>query len=356
MTLAVVGLVGGLVLLLIGAELLVSAAARLALVLGIPPLVVGLTVVAFGTSAPELAVSLRAALSGTADLAVGNVVGSNIFNVLFILGLSALVSPLLVPSQLVRLDIPVMIGVAVLAFVWSLDGQLERGEGALLVLGLFVYVVLLVRVGRAETATAAVLPGPATPRYLRDGLSLGGGLALLTLGAHLLVDGAVKIATSLGLSEAVIGVTIVAAGTSLPQIATSVLAARRGEREIALGNIVGSNIFNILSVLGLSALVAPSGLPVAASIMAVDFPVMLAVSVALLPLCASRGSIARWEGVVLLFGYVGFTTYTVLHAVGYESLPTLERVVLWGVLPLALIGLIVDVAVRQRRRAALTAG
>jgi cation:H+ antiporter len=343
-TVALLGLFGGLALLLVGAELLVAAAARLVAGLGVPPLVVGLTVVAFGTSAPELAVSLRAALDGSADLAVGNVVGSNVFNVLFILGVSALVAPLAVPSQLVRVDVPIMIGTAVLAFIWALDGQLDRSEGGLLVIGLGLYIALLVRMGRAEVTAA---PERGRPR---DALTLVIGLVLLSVGARLLVDGAVAIATAFGISEAVIGVTIVAAGTSLPEIATSVLAARRGQREIALGNIVGSNIFNVLSVLGLSALVAPAGLDVAPALMRIEFPTMLAVSIALLPICASRSSIARWEGFVLLSGYVGFTTFAVLQAMRHPSLPLLTRVVVLGILPLALVGLVVDVAIRHRRR------
>jgi cation:H+ antiporter len=322
----------------------------MAAALGIPPLVVGLTIVAFGTSAPELAVSLHAALEDSADLALGNVLGSNIFNVLFILGLSALVAPLDVPKQLVRLDIPVMIGVAVLAFVWSLDGRLERTEGGLLVLLLIVYVVWLVRVGRVDSSAAP--SGAVTGRNGRDVLLLVSGLLLLTVGARLLVDSAVAIATGLGVGAAVIGVTIVAAGTSLPEIATSVLAARRGHREIALGNIVGSNTFNILSVLGLSALVAPTGVAVTGDLLKTGFPVMLAVNIALLPVCASRSSIARWEGVVFLAGYVGFTTYTVAAAIEHPALPLLDRIALWGVLPGALVGLIVDIAIRRLRRRA----
>jgi cation:H+ antiporter len=183
-------------------------------------------------------------------------------------------------------------------------------------------------------------------------LLLVSGLLLLTVGARLLVDSAVAIATGLGVGAAVIGVTIVAAGTSLPEIATSVLAARRGHREIALGNIVGSNTFNILSVLGLSALVAPTGVAVTGDLLKTGFPVMLAVNIALLPVCASRSSIARWEGVVFLAGYVGFTTYTVAAAIEHPALPLLDRIALWGVLPGALVGLIVDIAIRRLRRRA----
>jgi cation:H+ antiporter len=348
---AIAGLIGGLALLLVGAELLVGAAARVAVALGIPPLIVGLTVVAFGTSAPELAVSLRAALDSSAELAVGNVVGSNIFNVLFILGVSALVAPLAVPPQLVRLDVPVMIGVALLAYVWSVDGTLGSGEGALLVAGLIAYVLVLVRFARVDgTAGPAIERG--TARAGRDALLLVAGLLLLTAGARLLVDGAVAVATALGVGQAVIGVTIVAAGTSLPEVATSVLAARRGQREIALGNIVGSNIFNVLSVLGLSALLAPAGVPVSKELLSTSFPVMLGVSAALLPVCASRSSIARWEGIVFFVGYVGFTGYTVAVAVAHPTVPLLDRLILWVILPVALVGLIVDVAVRHRRRRA----
>jgi len=350
---AIAGLIGGLALLLLGAEFLVGAASRIALALGIPPLVVGLTVVAFGTSAPELAVSLRAALDSSADLAVGNVVGSNIFNVLFILGVSALMAPLAVPPQLVRRDIPVMIGVALLAFLWSLDGRLGRGEGALLAGGLVAYLGVLVRLGSDGSAVATTGQAAETPtRTWRDALLLVAGLFLLTTGARLLVDGAVAIATAIGVGPAVIGVTIVAAGTSLPEVATSVLAARRGHREIALGNIVGSNIFNVLSVLGLSTLLAPGGVAVAPDLLRTGFPVMLAVSGALLPVCASRSSIARWEGFFFFLGYLGFTAYTVAVAIAHPTVPLLDRLILWVILPIALVALIVDVAIRHRRRRA----
>ena len=344
----IAGLIAGLAILLVGAELLVGAASRIALALGIPPLVVGLTVVAFGTSAPELAVSLRAALDSSAELAVGNVVGSNIFNILFILGVSALVAPLAVPQQLVRFDIPVMISVALLTFLWSLDGCLGRGEGALLALMLVAYVVWLLRTGHVDAPMSVSVS--SSGRKARDGLMFLAGLFLLTTGAQLLVDGAVAIALGLGVGPAVIGVTIVAAGTSLPEVATSVLAARRGHRDIALGNIVGSNIFNILSVLGLSALFAPGGVPVAPELLRTGFPVMLAVSVALLPVCASRSSIARWEGFVFFVGYVGFTAYTVAVAIAHPALPLVDPLILWIVLPLALMTLIIDVAIRHRRR------
>jgi cation:H+ antiporter len=265
----------GLVLLVVGADLLVAGASRIAGRLGISSLVIGLTVVAFGTSAPELAVSVTGAITNQTDLALGNVVGSNIFNVLFILGLSALVAPLIVQRQLIRLDVPIMIGACGLAWAMALDGVINRLDGILLFLGIIVYTTLLIRMARrdsaatraADEAPIEIAAPPATRAPgLRDRIpvQLGMilvGLAMLVFGSRWLVDGAIAIAHGLGLSELIISLTIVAAGTSLPELATSVLAAYRGERDIAVGNVVGSNIFNILCVLGLSSSSPPTASP-----------------------------------------------------------------------------------------------
>jgi cation:H+ antiporter len=352
-------LVLGLVLLVAGAEALVRGGSRLAVALGISPLVIGLTVVAYGTSAPEMAVSVKSAWSGQADLALGNVVGSNIFNVLLILGLSAAITPLVVSAQLVRLDVPLMIGVSVTAFLMGLDGRIGRLDGALLFAGALTYTLLLIRQSRKESAaiqpefSGEYGPRPASPpSRLVDGLLVLGSLGLLVLGSRWLVAAAVTLATSLGVSELIIGLTIVAAGTSLPEVATSITAAVRGERDIAVGNVVGSNIFNILAVLGASALVAPGGVAVSPAALRFDVPVMIAVAIACLPVFASGHLIARWEGLLFLFYYAAYTLYIVLQASRHDALPAFSAAMVTFVLPLtALTLLLVGRRAWRERRA-----
>jgi cation:H+ antiporter len=340
-------LVAGLVALIGGAELLVRGASRIASGLGISPLVVGLTVVAFGTSSPELAVSVGAALSGQGDIAVGNAVGSNIFNVLFILGLSALIAPLAVAHQLVRIDVPLMIGCSLLLFGLVQDGAIARWEGALLFAGIVAYTGFLVRQARRErnpevlAEYAKAYPASTAQRWLVNVALVVIGLALLVVGARALVDAAVAIARLLGVSELVIGLTVVAAGTSLPEVAASVVAAVKGERDIAVGNVVGSNIYNILAVLGAAALVSRDGLPVAPSLLSFDLPVMLAVALACLPIFFTGYRIARWEGAVFLAYYAAYTGYVVLKATEHDLLAPFSRVMLAFVLPITLLTLAV---------------
>jgi cation:H+ antiporter len=322
----------GLAALVLGAELLVRGASKLALSVGISPLVIGLTVVAFGTSSPELAVSVQSAWSGQVDIALGNVVGSNIFNVLFILGASALIVPLVVHQQLIRQEVPIMVGVSLLLWALAADGGIGRWDGMLLTALVIAYSVLLVRQSRRETAAAqarvdaeyseafAGVPKGWDSHWGVQVLLILSGLALLVVGAQWLVDAAVAFAHTLGVSELVIGLTIVAAGTSLPEVATSVMAALRGERDIAVGNVVGSNIFNILAVLGVSASAAPGDLTVAPAMLAFDIPVMLAVAVACLPVFFTGSQISRWEGALFLALYVAYTLYLILRATGHDAL------------------------------------
>jgi cation:H+ antiporter len=337
--------VAGLGLLVLGAEWLVRGASRLAAALGISPLVIGLTVVAYGTSSPEMAVSVKSALGGQPDLAVGNVVGSNVFNVLFILGASALITPLLVSSQLIRLDVPIMIGVSALTLLLAADGSISRLDAAVLFAGAVAYTIFQIRQSRKETAAIRdEYEREYAPKRSSTGVNLAfvaAGLALLVLGSRWLVNGAVAFAQAFGVSELVIGLTIVAAGTSLPEVATSILAAVRGERDIAVGNVVGSNIFNILAVLGLSGLAAPAGLPVSSALVTFDIPVMIAVAVACLPIFASGATIARWEGALFLFLYVAYTAYLVLAAQEHDALPAFSGVMQAFVLPLTALTLAV---------------
>lgn len=337
----------GGVLLVIGAELLVRGASRLAIAAGVTPLVVGLTVVAFGTSAPELAVTVGSAHLGEADLALGNVVGSNIFNILLVLGLSALVAPLVVSQQLVRLDVPLMITASFLVLLLGLDGRIGRFDGLLLTLGVLAYTFFMVRHSRRETAEVRAEyeeaygdQEPGRPRWPVDIILVAAGVGLLVLGAAWLVEAAVSTATALGVSELVIGLTIVAAGTSLPEVATSVMASIRGERDIAVGNAVGSCLFNLLAVLGIGSLVAPDGVTVPPGALTFDIPVMIAVAIAALPVFFTGYTIARWEGAVFLGYYIIYILYLVLEATEHHLLSALGNALAWFVLPLTALTLL----------------
>ena len=355
----------GFVLLIGGAEWLVRGAARLAGGFGVPPLVIGLTVVAFGTSAPELAVSTKAGLEGNGEIALGNVVGSNIANVLLILGASALVAPLVVRDQLVRVDVPIMVGCAAFMWIVSLDGFVTRLDGGILTLGLLAYIALLVWLTKrdkggpdlaAEVDLDVAAPDTSLKARLTDVGLLVVGLALLVVGADWLVQGATDVARRFGVSQLVIGLTVVAVGTSLPELATSILASMRGQRDIAVGNIVGSNIFNVLCVLGISALVTPADFPVPPGALRFDIPVMFAVCLAALPIFFTGGRINRWEGGLLLGYFVAYTTFLVLDAKEHALRDSFGWVMLAFVLPLTGLGLLGSMAVsinrrRRRRRA-----
>nr|WP_305119428.1 calcium/sodium antiporter [Stutzerimonas decontaminans] len=347
-------LIAGLVLLVAGAEVLVRGAAKLAAQFGISPLVIGLTVVAFGTSAPETAVSVQAAFNGSGDIAIGNVLGSNIANVLLILGMTALVAPLVVSRQLIRLDVPIMIGASLVTFGLAWDGELSRIDGALLFTAVVVYTLFLVISSRRESKAAGAddefakefgLDEPAKPHaaLINAGLVIA-GLVLLVVGSNFLVEGAVALARALGLSELVIGLTVIAIGTSLPELATSIMAAFRGERDIAVGNIVGSNLFNLLCVLGLASLVSPQAISVSPNALAFDFPVMIAVAVACLPIFFAGYSINRWEGALFVAYYVAYTLYLVLTSTGRPFAETFGDAMLGYALPLTVITLLVIAA------------
>ena len=346
-------LLGGLALLVVGAELLVRGASQLALGIGISPLVIGLTVVAFGTSAPEMAVSAAATLHGQGDIALGNVIGSNIFNVLLILGLAALLSPLVVNQQLIRLDVPIMIGASLLVWLMAIDGRIGRVDGLVLFSGIIAYTGFLIRQSRRESkaiqdeyaasigsAEEIDVDAPRTWRnWLVDLALLAAGLGMLVLGSRWLVSSAVSIAEWLGVSELVIGLTIIAMGTSMPEVATSVVATLRGQRDIAVGNVVGSNLFNLLAVLGLAGIIAPGGVAVANQVLTFDMTVMVAVALACLPIFFTGHLIARWEGLLFLAYYVAYTTYIVLAAQNFTRLNVFQDAMLYFVMPLTAITL-----------------
>ena len=359
---------GGLIALIAGAEVLVRGASRLALSFGLSPLVIGLTVVAFGTSAPEVAVSVGAVLEGRNDIAVGNVVGSNVFNVLGILGLSALVAPLVVHSQVIRQEVPIMIGASLVLVALAVDGTIDRLEAGLLLALLAAYVAFLVVQGRREASGGAGQSGPAgdaaSPGRAGDAASEGRagepgdggrelmgrlpvqllaiavGLGLLVLGAQWLVSAASGFARALGVSDLVIGLTIVAAGTSLPELATSALAALRGQRDIAVGNAVGSCTFNLLGCLGLAGLVSGGGLAVPAAVLNFDLWVMLAAAIACIPVVISGREIARWEGALFVAHYAAYTGYLILAAADHDALPAYSKAMMSFVIPLAIVTLV----------------
>ncbi len=349
-------LFAGLVLLVIGADLLVKGAARLASNFGVPALVIGLTVVAFGTSAPELAVSVKAAFSGQAELAIANVVGSNIFNILFILGVTALISPLIISHQLIRQDVPIMIAVSVIAVLMTLDGNINKLEAAILTLGLLSYTWFLfyqgkqkgvdVSDGEVEEMLKAKVP------MWQNVLLVIGGLVLLVLGARWLVQSAIELATAWGVNEAVIGLTIVAAGTSLPEVVTSVVATIRGERDIAVGNVVGSNIFNILCVLGISGLVSPVPLLAGVQLAGFDIPVMLGVAVLCAPLFFVGAILNRIEGFLFFTLYVAYVWVLIAMALSLGYLPQLQTGVMYGLVPIVLLYVLISLAHDWRKRRA----
>lgn len=346
----IISLVAGLVLLVVGAELLVRGASRVAALMGVPPLVIGLTIVAAGTSTPELAVSAVAAAGGRGDLAVGNALGSNILNVLLILGVAAVIAPLTVAKQLVRLDVPVMVVASAGVWALAMDGRIGMTEGLLLLLLLAAYTAILIRKGRSEPQ--GVPPGSRWPKWavgLVSGLLILAGLGLLVTGSNLMVDGATLIARRLGVAELTIGLTVVAFGTSLPELATSILASLRGERDLAVGNVVGSNIFNLTAVLGVAAVAAPGGLLVGAEILRFDFPIVIVAAVACLPIFFTGHRIDRWEGVLFLLYYGAYVAYVVAASIRSSPVDEMIGAALWFVVPLTVLTLLIF-ALREMRR------
>lgn len=290
----------GLVALFFGGEYLVRGATAIAKHFRLSPMVIGLTIVGFGTSAPEMLVSVQAALAGQPAIAIGNVLGSNIANILLILGLSALIAPLIIPVRKLWRDLGFMLLATAVIWVMLLDGNVTRLDGALLMAGLLIFLIVAFLTGKVEEDEASL---GDIPQWKAWAMTLG-GLVVLVIGARLLVDSSTEIARAFGISEAVIGLTIVAVGTSLPELATSVIAAIRKQTEIAVGNIVGSNIFNIFGILGTTALIAP--IPSEARFAAIDMPWVAGSAIGLTVLAFVLGGLPRIAGVILLATYAGY--------------------------------------------------
>ena len=342
-------MLGGLVLLVAGAQLLVRCAEHIAAKLKVRPLLIGLTVVAMGSSAPQMTVSLQAAFNDTADIAVGSVIGSNTFNILVTLGLSALIIPLRVSRQLVRLDIPLMIFASALVFALALNHQLDRLDGVLLLGGLLIYLLLLLHQSRHSGHHHPHHDRPPTS-WLRTLSLMGSALLLLGVAGHLLLGAALEVASELGLSERIIGLTIVAVCTSLPELATSLIAAFRGQREIAVGNVIGSNVFNLLGVLGLTALLAPAPLSVSPNALAFDLPVMLGVAALCLPVFYSGYRITRVEGLLFLGLYLAYGLHVVSFTTGMPLANKLEHLMLVYILPALLVFVLLSTVRAWRRQ------
>lgn len=305
----------GLAILYFGAEGMLGGSTRIARRMGVSPLVIGLTLVAFGTSAPELSLDVTAAFRGTTELAFGDLVGSNIANVGLILGIAAIIRPLHIHARLLRAEVPIVIATSLVVWALAIDGQLSRQDG-LILLALFVlFVGYSVRAARSESAAVKKELEDAVPhdgKPLRDVFFVIGGLAGLVVGAQLMVYAAVAFARQLGVSELMVGLTIVAIGTSLPELATSIVAARKNEADIVVGNVIGSNIFNMLCVLALVAVIQP--IPISPESLRVDVPVMAVYVVLLVPIMLRGMLVARGEGIFLVSGYAAFLLWQIYAA------------------------------------------
>ncbi len=334
--------IAGIILLVFGADLLVRGAASLAASLGVSPLIIGLTIVAIGTSSPEIAVSLQAAFNAQGAIVLGNIIGSNIANIMLILGMAAMFGPLPVDRAILHRDLPVMIGASLLTFLLTLDRTLSRIDGIIMLLCLTAYLwVMWPRNEHHDALHQSHLPQRRLRALLLQLAMVVGGLALLIVGARWLVDGAVTFATWFGVSELIIGLTIVAVGTSLPEIATSVIAGLRGERDIAVGNVVGSNVLNLLLVLGTTMVLSPQPIAVPEVTIALDLPVMVGAALICLPIFFTRRIVSRREGSLLLLYYLSYTLYLVLSATGSDELPVYNTIVGLILIPLTVVLLVV---------------
>jgi cation:H+ antiporter len=310
----------GLAALVVGAEVMVRGGAKVASRFGISPIVVGLTVVSIGTSAPELAVGVVAAVEDNGALAVGNIAGTNVVNLLLVLGLSALLAPLALQMRTLRFELPVMAGAAILLWLLAFDGVLSRPDGLVLTVGAVVYTVAVVRAAHRESSDATAEFTDAYPKSEASGgtavhvVMMLSGIAIIVVGAERLVDAAVGMAREFGVSDALIGLTVVAIGTSAPELVTTVVSTVRGERDIAVGNLLGSSIYNILLILGVTCLVPAHGLALPPELVRIDIPIMVAVAVACIPIFISGRRVSRVEGGVMVATYLAYLAFSLAGA------------------------------------------
>lgn len=310
----IIFVVSGIVMLYFGANWFVNGAVTIAKKFRISQIVIGLTIVAFGTSSPELAVNVSAALDGISDVVMGNIVGSNILNIGLIIGISAIIRPLIVHKATIRKEVPIMIGIAAVLILMSIDGHLTLLDGIILFIGILIFTIVSYKMTKKEDSDIEEIPtglklekSNVVPRSI---LLLGVGLTLLTIGAFLTLDNAVSIAKTIGISERIIGLTLVAIGTSLPELTTSIIAAKKGHFDLSVGNIVGSNIFNILAILGISAILIDISITES---MFLDYYVMLAFSLVLIPIMRTGFVISRMEGIFLIAGYLAYVVFLMLN-------------------------------------------
>ena len=338
----------GLVGLIAGAELFLKAVDHFGLKWGVSPLIMGLTVVAFATGAPELAISIKASLSGNADLVLGNIIGSNVANILLILGISALISPLNITKRVVMIDVPIVIAASATLYILALDGTLSKFDGIILFGGFLAYSLFtffqikkhkddgeVEEVFHYEKSMDELAKGSFF--YIKNGGMLAIGLVLIVLGSNWMVDSAVTIATILGLSELVIGLTIVSIGTSLPEVATSLSAARKGNADIAVANVMGSNLYNLLLTLGLTLLIAPEVLTVSVDAIRLDLPFMVAVSIACIPIFIAGFNLTRMDGSIFLFYYVTYLGYLVLNALDSTLVDPIQMTMKYVIVPATIL-------------------
>lgn len=321
-TVAAIGwLALGLLALIAGAELITRGGVQVATRVGVPPIIIGLTIVALGTSTPELAVGIEAARRGSGSLAIANIAGTNIVNILLILGLSALLRPLALTMQTLRFDLPVMTLVAVALVVLALDGSLTRAEGIVMMVAALIYTVAIVRLTRRESFMTKIefarefrASRRLSPIHevLLNLAALIVGIAVVVIGSDWLVDGGVALARTMGISDAVIGLTIVAIGTSAPELVTTVIGTLRNDRDIAIGNLLGSSIYNILVILGLTCIVSPEALPVERHLALIDIPLMALVAIVCVPVFLSARRVSRLEGGMFVGAYVVYLTYLIV--------------------------------------------
>ncbi|MDR9419086.1 calcium/sodium antiporter [Gracilimonas sp.] len=350
--------IAGLLILIGGAELFLKSVDKFGVAWSVSPVVMGLTVVAFATGAPELAISLQAAVDGKPDLVVGNILGSNIANILLILGIAGLVSPLKITNRIIKIDVPMVIGASVLLFLLARDGLLSPLDGGIILVGLILYSLFMyfqIRKDRADNILqnggGVELKEPvSTGFYVKYVLILLGGLIMIVAGSRFMVHAAVEIAGTLGISELIIGLTIVSIGTSLPEVATSVSAVRRGDSDTAVANVMGSNLYNILLTLSLTVLIAPGAIDVSAEAIKLDFPFMIIVAAGCLPLFWPGKVLGRPEAFGFLTYYGLYLGYLVLIGLQHPFKEQFEGIMVWVVIPITILLIIIKFVLDYKRK------